>query len=190
MILTKPLILASGSPRRRELMTTLGLPFEVLISDADESFSADTEVRKVPALLAERKADAILQLRPNALVLAADTVVILGEQILNKPADETEAVAMLRTLSGQTHEVHTSFCLAESEGKKTISDVALVTFKGLTDNEIEHYIKNGKPLDKAGAYGIQEWIGLIAVERIKGSYFTVMGLPMHQVWEELKRHFV
>ena len=188
MNLSKSLILASGSPRRRELLTTLGVPFEVLASDTDESFPSEMPVRDVPALLAKRKAEAVLALKPDALVLAADTVVVLENVILNKPLNEEEARKMLRQLSGQVHEVHTAFCLLSSDSKVTVTDVAFVTFKTLSDWEIEFYVASGKPMDKAGAYGIQEWIGLIAVERIEGSYFTVMGLPTHLVWEELMRY--
>lgn len=185
--LKKPLILASGSPRRRELMTTLGFPFEVLVSDVDESFPSTMPVREVPAYLAEIKAEAVLKLRPEAMILAADTVVVLGNDILNKPIDKSEARHMLRRLSGQVHEVHTAFCLMDSQFKVTATDVALVRFKDLNDREIDFYITSGKPLDKAGAYGIQEWIGLVAVGRIEGSYFTVMGLPTHLVWQEMER---
>lgn len=188
MKLSKSLILASGSPRRRELMTTLGIPFEVKVSEADESFPLTLPVREVAAMLARRKAEAVLAEFPQALVLAADTVVILGEEILNKPENKEEATAMLRKLSGKTHEVYTSFCLACDEGMEVVTDVAHVSFKTLTEWEIQYYVDHGKPLDKAGAYGIQEWIGLIAVERIEGSYFTVMGLPMHMVWKKLETH--
>lgn len=185
--LKKPLILASGSPRRRELMTTLGLPFQVLVSDVNESFPPQIPVRQVPAYLAEIKAEAVLSLKPDALILAADTVVVLGNEILNKPMNMEEARKMLRQLSGKIHEVHTAFCLMESGFKVTKTDLALVKFKDLSDWEIDFYIQAGKPLDKAGAYGIQEWIGLIAVEQMEGSYFTVMGLPTHLVWQELGR---
>lgn len=185
--LKKPLILASGSPRRRELMTTLGLPFQVLVSDVNESFPPQIPVRQVPAYLAEIKAEAVLSLKPDALILAADTVVVLGNEILNKPMNMEESRKMLRQLSGKIHEVHTAFCLMESGFKVTKTDLALVKFKDLSDWEIDFYIQAGKPLDKAGAYGIQEWIGLIAVEQMEGSYFTVMGLPTHLVWQELGR---
>jgi len=180
-----PFVLASGSPRRKELLTTLGFPFEVFVSDADESFPEDFSPKLVPALLAERKAEVVLQIKPDSLILASDTVVVLEDLILNKPADETEARMMLKALSGKTHFVYTAFSLMHKNGKITITDRADVTFKSLSSQEIEYYLTNGKPFDKAGAYGIQEWIGLIAVERIEGSYFTVMGLPTHLLWQEL-----
>jgi septum formation protein len=181
----KPLVLASGSPRRKELLTTLGLPFEVFVSDVDESFPESHTPKLVPALLSERKAAAVLKEKPDSLILASDTVVVLGNEILNKPIDKAEAKKMLLSLSGKTHFVYTAFTLKHAEGSLTITDRADVSFKWLSNNEIDYYINNGKPFDKAGAYGIQEWIGLIAVERIEGSYFTVMGLPTHLVWQEL-----
>ena len=184
--LKKPLILASGSPRRRELMDTLGIPFSVLVSDVDESFPSSMAPALVPALLSERKAKAILAIRPDAQILAADTVVVLGGQILNKPVDLAEAEAMLHALSGKTHSVYSAFSVVDSDGLYTTTDRADVTFKSLTNSEIQYYLKNGSPLDKAGGYGIQEWIGLIAVSSIAGSYFTVMGLPVHLVWDVLK----
>jgi len=181
----KSFILASGSPRRKELLDTLGIPFEVFVSDVDESFPTNLGPEQVPGLLSLRKAQAVAIERPDSLILASDTVVVLDGSILNKPKDENEARLMLKSLSGKTHFVYTAFTLLHSEGQKTISDRSNVRFKVLSDNEIDHYIQNGKPYDKAGSYGIQEWIGLIAVERIEGSYFTVMGLPTHLVWKEL-----
>jgi septum formation protein len=181
----KPLVLASGSPRRKELLTTLGLPFHVFVSDVDESFPENLAPHLVPGLLSERKAAAVLKEKPYSLILASDTVVVLGDEILNKPVDDAEARKMLLALSGKTHFVYTAFTLKHAHGSLTFTDRADVTFKTLSNLEIDHYINNGKPFDKAGAYGIQEWIGLIAVERIEGSYFTVMGLPTHLVWQEL-----
>ena len=180
-----PFVLASGSPRRKELLITLGLPFEVFVSDVDESFPEDFSPKLVPAHLSERKAIAVLKEKPDSLILASDTVVVLEDLILNKPMDETEAKMMLESLSGKTHFVYTAFTLMHAHGKITITDSADVSFKKLSQQEIDFYLKTGKPYDKAGAYGIQDWIGLIAVERIEGSYFTVMGLPTHLVWKEL-----
>jgi septum formation protein len=185
---SKPLILASGSPRRKELMQTLGLPFQVLVSDVDESFLPSLSPEMVPALLAERKALEVLKIRPEALVLASDTVVVLDGKILNKPLDLEEAKEMLTFLSGKVHQVFTAFTLAHADSKITQTDRAEVFFKVLSEEETDHYLNTGKPMDKAGAYGIQEWIGLVAVERIEGSYFTVMGLPTHLVWNELKKY--
>ncbi len=181
----RPLILASGSPRRKELMHTLNLPFEVLISDVDESFEPGTIPEQLPGILAERKAEAVLKMNPEALVLAADTVVVMDHHILNKPMDLEEAKKMLQMLSGRMHSVYTAFSLGWEGGQKTIVDRADVYFKSLKESEIQFYLEHGKPLDKAGSYGIQEWIGLVAVERIEGSFFTVMGLPTHLVWKEI-----
>ncbi len=186
----KPLILASGSPRRKELMQTLGLPFGVLVSDAEENFPEDMEPDKVPALLSERKAREILKIRPDALILASDTVVVLEGRIMNKPYHFEEAREMLEALSGKVHSVYTAFTLLASDTCITATDRADVKFKTLSSREIDHYLENGKPLDKAGAYGIQEWIGLIAVEKIEGSFFTVMGLPTHLVWREISAGYL
>lgn len=188
--LTHPLVLASGSPRRQELMKILGFPFDVLISDVEENFPPEMDPYLVPGLLSEKKAKAVLGLRPDALVLSADTVVIANGLILNKPIDHREARQMLTLLSGRTHDVVTAFTLSSCRQSETISDLARVTFKTLSESEIDYYLENGHPLDKAGAYGIQEWIGLIAVEKMEGSYFTVMGLPMHLVWNSLFQNFV
>lgn len=185
-----PLILASGSPRRKELMDTLGLLYTVQVSDVDEDFHEAEKPEKVPALLAERKAGVILSQNPNALVLAADTVVIADGKIMNKPLNMDEARIMLEILSGKVHQVVTSFTLASKRKSETISDTAQVTFKKLLPEEISYYIQHGNPFDKAGAYGIQEWIGLVAVERIDGSYFTVMGLPTHLVWNALLKDYI
>lgn len=181
----KPFILASGSPRRKELLQTLGLPFQVYVSDVEESFPPETSPELVPALLSERKAGKVLSENKESLILASDTVVVLGTEILNKPANFSEAKSMLESLSGKTHFVYTAFTLMTSNGSVSITDRSDVTFKTLKTSEIDYYLETGKPLDKAGAYGIQEWIGLIAVERIEGSYFTVMGLPTHLVWQQL-----
>ena len=181
----RPFILASGSPRRKELLTTLGLPFEILVSDLDESFPLDMSPEAVPSFLSAKKAKAIFSIRPEALILASDTVVVSQHSILNKPLDLHEARVMLELLSGKTHFVYTSFTLIDKNSEKTITDRVDVAFKKLTGKEIDYYLKNGKPADKAGAYGIQEWIGLVAVERIDGSYYTVMGLPTHLLWKAL-----
>ena len=181
----RPLILASGSPRRRELMQTLGLPFQVLVSDADESFPPGLQPVQVPALLSRRKAEAVFRLRPDALVLAADTVVDLGGTILNKPAHAEEARHMLGILSGQTHFVHSAYTLLSDKKVITRTDTASVRIRVLQEAEIGFYVASGRPFDKAGSYGIQDWIGLVAVEAIDGSFFTVMGLPTHRLWSDL-----
>lgn len=186
MLLSFPLILASGSPRRRQLLHDLGFSFQVTVSDADESFGPELDPISVPAMLAERKAMAIWHHHPHHLVLAADTVVEASSIILNKPQDAEEAIQMLELLSGQDHFVHTGISLAEPGGNiQTLTDSTKVTFRQLDRNEIRWYVDHYKPWDKAGAYGIQEWIGMIGVEKMEGSYFTVMGLPTHKVWDLL-----
>ncbi len=183
--LPHPFILASGSPRRKELLNIFQIPFEILVSDADESFDESVLPIELPAMLSERKARAVQEIRPDALILAADTVVDLHGKILNKPTDRQEAESMLKSLSGQIHAVHTSYCLVTPEQKIIRTDTAKVHFRTLSDQEIQWYLNEGKPMDKAGAYGIQEWIGLIAVDKLDGSYFTVMGLPTHLLWQDL-----
>jgi septum formation protein len=180
-----PFILASGSPRRKELLSIFQIPFEILVSDADESFDESVLPIELPAMLSERKARAVQEIRPDALILAADTVVDLNGKILNKPTDRQEAESMLKSLSGQIHAVHTAYCLVTPEQKIIRTDTAKVHFRALSDQEIQWYLNEGKPMDKAGAYGIQEWIGLIAVDKLDGSYFTVMGLPTHLLWQDL-----
>ena len=186
MQLSFPLILASGSPRRRQLLQDLGFSFVVAASDADESFDPNLEPIQVPSLLAERKAMAVWQHHTQHLVLAADTVVDAGSIILNKPQDAEEAIQMLELLSGRDHFVHTGISLVEPGGKiQTLTDSTIVRFRILDKNEIRWYVEHYKPWDKAGAYGIQEWIGMIGVEKMEGSYFTVMGLPTHKFWDLL-----
>ena len=186
MQLSLPLILASGSPRRKQLLQDLGFVFSVSVSDADESFDLEMAPAKVPAMLSERKALSVLQKNPDHLVLAADTVVDAGSIILNKPQDAEEAIQMLELLSGRDHFVHTGISLAEPGGRiQSLTDSTRVVFRQLDRNEILWYVDKYRPFDKAGAYGIQEWIGMIGVERIEGSYFTVMGLPTHKIWDLL-----
>jgi septum formation protein len=180
------LILASASPRRKELLQGMGLAFEVFVSEAPEDFPEETPAGKVPEILAIRKARAVQLVKPDCLILAADTVVEAEGIILNKPADSEEALLMLKRLSGKVHHVHTGYCLLAPGGMISGTDSTAVKFAVLHADEQHHYIKSGKPFDKAGAYGIQEWIGLIGVERIEGSYFTVMGLPTRKIWEGLK----
>jgi septum formation protein len=180
------IILASKSPRRKELIEELGLHFEVLAFDTDESFPPDMPVSEVPVFLAEQKAAPFEGRVDNkSLVITADTIVHIDGKILGKPANYDDAFRMLRLLSGKWHQVTTGVCILTKEKRKSFSAVTRVLFKELTDEEIDFYISNYKPFDKAGAYGIQEWIGFIAVEQIEGSYFNVMGLPVQQLYEEL-----
>jgi septum formation protein len=181
------LVLASASPRRKDLLEGMGLAFEVFVSEAPEDFPEGTPAISVPEILAIRKAEAVQMLKPDCLILAADTVVEADGVILNKPANSEEALLMLERLSGKVHHVHTGYCLLSPGGMISGTDSTAVQFAALHAAEKHHYINSGKPFDKAGAYGIQEWIGLIGVERIEGSYFTVMGLPTHKIWESLKQ---
>ena len=181
-----PFILASNSPRRKEILTQAGFQFAVLPSDVDESFPTDIPPQQVPVMLAERKAQALIESCGNSLVLAADTVVILDNEILNKPADKQDALRMLQKLSGKTHEVVTGIALASPQGIITAADSALVRFRELADWEMEWYVRGGASLDKAGAYGVQDFIGMAGIEKLEGSFYTVLGLPIYQVYQLLK----
>ena len=182
---TRPLILASSSPRRQFLMKEAGFQFLVESPDIDESFPADMDVRLVPKFLAENKARVFEHNITNEIVITADTVVILNNKILNKPLDRSEAISMLTDLSGKTHLVITAVCLFSKGKVDTFDDHTEVTFKKLSQKEIEFYIDTWKPFDKAGAYGAQDWLGMVGIEKINGSYFTVMGMPMHKVYSHL-----
>ena len=183
----RSLILASSSPRRQFLLKEAGFTFVVDSPNIDESFPSSMPLETVPSYLAEKKAKALLPKIKNEIVLASDTVVILGNKILNKPADRNEAIQMLTMLSGETHLVITAVCLLSREKVVSFDDRTEVTFAKLSQSEIEFYIDHYKPFDKAGAYGAQDWLGMIGVEKINGSYFTVMGLPIHKVYQQLMK---
>jgi septum formation protein len=181
------IILASKSPRRRELLEGLGIKFELRTKDTDESFSDSLNPEEVAGFLSEKKAKAFSgELKRGELVIASDTIVVLDREILGKPLDHNEAIQMLQKLSGKMHQVYTAYTLMDEYKIQTITDMTKVFFKDLSNEEIEYYITHYQPFDKAGAYGIQEWIGFTAVEKIEGSYFTVMGLPVHLVYDSLK----
>ena len=184
------IVLASNSPRRKELLAGLGMPFEVRVLDGiDESYPSELPVSEVALYIAGLKANAYRDsLAPDELIITADTVVIVNDEILGKPTDEADAVRMLRELSGCTHQVTTGVCLLTAEKERRFSVTTDVTFKQLTDEEVCHYVNSYKPFDKAGAYGIQEWIGYIGVTGLHGSYYNVMGLPVQRIYSELK-HF-
>lgn len=187
-ITMKKLILASGSPRRQQLLREAGIPFEVRVREVDESFPSDLPPEKVAAFLARKKALASRSfLRKDEILLTADSTVLLGETILNKPVDYGEAVGFLRALSGQMHRVVTGVCLMDSRKERVFSDISRVYFHELSAEEIDYYVSRYEPYDKAGAYAIQEWIGLCRVRKIEGSYFNVMGLPVDRVYEALKK---
>ena len=181
------LILASNSPRRRELLAGLGLDFEVrVIKDIDETYPLDLPVEQIPVYISSQKAKAYQEsTRDDELVITADTVVIVGKNVLGKPHNREEACDMLRMISGRTHQVITGVCLSSNKIHRSLSVSTDVTFKSLAEQEIEYYVDQYKPYDKAGAYGIQEWIGYIGVTSLHGSYFNVMGLPVQRIWQEL-----
>ncbi len=183
------ILLASASPRRQELLHMLGLHFDVMHSkNVDESYPDDLPVDDVASYISQKKADAYLPLiNDNQLLITADTVVINDGFVLGKPADNDEAIDMLHALADHTHKVITGVTIATRQRQITFDAVTEVTFGPLSDEEIESYVMNFSPLDKAGAYGIQEWIGCIAVRNINGSYYNVMGLPIHRLYTELKR---
>nr|WP_314695891.1 Maf-like protein [uncultured Prevotella sp.] len=185
----KHIILASNSPRRRELLSGLDLDFEVkVLSDIEESYPDSLPVVEVAGYISRKKAASYQTLiEDNNLVITADTVVIVGNEVLGKPKDTEEAHRMLRLISGRTHQVITGVCLLTKDKQHSFSVTTDVTFKQLSDDEITYYIEHYKPFDKAGAYGIQEWIGYIGVTSINGSYFNVMGLPVQRLWDEIKK---
>lgn len=182
------IILGSNSPRRRELLSGLGLDFDVkVIEGISENYPENMSVCDVAAYIAGKKADAYtVSLAEDTLVITADTLVIVDDEILGKPADNDDAHRMLSLLSGRTHQVTTGVCILTASGRRVFSVTTDVTFKTLTDTEIDYYINKYKPFDKAGAYGIQEWIGYIGVTGLNGSYFNVMGLPVQRIYQELE----
>lgn len=189
MELTKyRIILASNSPRRKELLSGLDIDYETrVIPDVDESYPNSLSFEMVATYLAEKKASAYQkELKDDELLITADTVVLLEDMILGKPANEYESASILKTLSGKTHKVITAVCLTSTKKQISFSDTSFVTFGKLSDAEIEYYVSKYKPFDKAGAYGVQEWIGYIAVEKIEGSYYNVMGLPVFKLYKKLK----
>lgn len=183
------IILASNSPRRRELMSGLGVEYIVkTLPDIDESFPPELKGGDIPAYIAREKADAYKSLiQPGELIITADTIVWLNDGVLGKPQDKADAANMLRKLSGKCHQVYTGVCLTTQDWQKCFTAVSDVTFATLNDEEIEYYVEKYVPLDKAGAYGVQEWIGFVAVENISGSYFNVMGLPIQRLYRELAK---
>jgi septum formation protein len=181
----RPLILASKSPRRQQLLKDAGFTFEVKSVEVDESYPNDLAPNLVAKFIAEKKAKASQHLLTNELLITADTVVIVDDAILGKPINHFEAKQMLRMMSGRTHLVMTGVTIASKDQLHSFEDTTTVTFREITDDEIDHYINHFKPFDKAGAYGIQEWIGMIGIVRIEGSFFNVMGLPVDKVYSQL-----
>ena len=187
--LSVPLVLASASPRRRQLLARLGLDFDVVPSDADETWPEGVAPGPAVEDLARRKAQTIARDRPEALVLGADTVVVLDGDVLGKPHDEAHARATLARLSGRTHEVFTGIALARADQTVTAHERTRVTFADLAPEEIAAYVATGSPMDKAGAYGIQDDLGSLFVAGIEGDYFNVVGLPLHRLYKSLRAEF-
>ena len=183
------IILGSQSPRRRELMAGLDMPFSCVTIDADESYPPHLQAGDIPLYISRVKAHAYMHaLQSNELLITSDTIVWLDGEMLGKPQDEADAMTMLGRLSGKTHEVYTAVCFANKEGViETFVDCTAVTFKALSAEEIAYYMAQYKPFDKAGAYGVQEWIGYVGVTKMEGSYFNVMGFPISRVYETLQR---
>ena len=181
-------ILGSNSPRRKEILKEIGLDFSVYPSNIDENFNKEMKLENIGVFLAEKKANAIKnELKENDILITADTTVIHNNELLSKPENTLEAKEMLNKLSGKSHKVITGVCLLSKNKKYTFSCETIVTFNNLEIKEIEFYINKFKPFDKAGSYGIQEWIGLIRIEKIEGSYTNVVGLPASMLYTKLKK---
>jgi septum formation protein len=183
----RQIILASRSPRRKELLEGLGLKFEVRTKETDETYPSKLPFEEVAGYISEKKAKAFIgEILDEEVIISSDTIVVLEGCILGKPSDHAEAKEMLKKLSGKSHQVFTAITIMDNQHIETHTDVSKVFFKELTDAEISYYVSRFSPLDKAGAYGIQEWIGFVAVQKIEGSFFTVMGLPVHLVYSKLR----
>ena len=189
-MITYKIILASNSPRRKELLAGIDIPFEVRVIDGiDESYPDTLPTKDIAEYISKKKAAAYREtMAVDELVITADTIVVLGNEVMGKPKDETDACRMLRELSGRTHQVITGVTLTTVDRQTSFSVETDVTFKQLSDEEIAYYVEKYHPMDKAGAYGIQEWIGHIGVTGMKGSYFNVMGLPVQRIYEALKTY--
>lgn len=182
----KKIVLASKSPRRQLLLKELGLDFEIRTKDTEESFDINLKREEIPLYLCEHKANAFAnEINEGEILITADTIVWIKNTVLNKPENKEEAIRMLKLLSGNMHEVITGVCIRSLDKNLCFNTVTKVFFKSLSEQEIEYYLENYQPYDKAGAYGIQEWIGYIGIEKIEGSYFNVMGFPVKEVYEAL-----
>lgn len=180
------LYLASESPRRKELLTQLGFEFEIVKIDCNEIYPLDLPLEKVASYLAELKSKNFRRLHDDEYLLTADTIVVLDDKILGKPKDKSEAKKMLQNLSDKKHEVYTAICLKSNQETITKTDKATIEFSEISEEEMDYYLDNFHPLDKAGSYGIQEWLGMAKIKKINGSFYTIMGLPTHLVYELLK----
>lgn len=182
------IVLGSQSPRRHELLSGLNIPFDIQVIDVEETYPDEMVGVDIPMYLAEKKANAFAEnMDENTLLITADTIVWHEGCVFGKPADRADATRMLKSLSGKVHQVITGVCISTLSKRKTFHVISEVRFSRLTPEEIEYYLDNFNPYDKAGAYGVQEWIGYIGVEYIEGSYFNVMGLPIQRLYNELKR---
>lgn len=180
------LLLASNSPRRKELLSQLGYQFEIVKIDVDESYPANLLPHEIAEYISSKKAQAF-EVNPDEILLTSDTIVALGKKILLKPKSENEAYEMIKSLSGKNHQVFTAFTVKTSKFQATKTSKTDVEFSNISDKEIDFYIKNYKPFDKAGSYGIQEWLGMAKIKNISGSFYSVMGFPVDLVYEELKK---
>lgn len=180
------LLLASNSPRRKELLTQLGYQFDIVKIDVDESYPSDLKPHEIAEYVSAKKAKAF-DVNENEILLTSDTIVALDQKILLKPKDENEAFEMIKSLSGKVHQVYTAFTLKAVDSEISKTSKTDVEFSEISDEEIKFYIKTYKPFDKAGSYGIQEWLGMTKIKNISGSFFSVMGLPVDLVYEELKK---
>ena len=182
-------ILASNSPRRKELLAGLGVDYEVrTLPDVDESYPDTLQGADIPLYIAKEKADAyVAMMQPGELMITADTIVWLDGKVLGKPRDREDALQMLRTMSGRTHEVFTGVCITTTDWQRSFTAQTEVRFATLSEEEIAYYVDKYQPMDKAGAYGVQEWIGYIGVKSISGSFYNIMGLPIQKLYGELKK---
>ncbi len=183
----KKILLASKSPRRQELLKALGISFEIVVVNCDETYPNHLKNEKITDFISETKAKAYSELKKNEILITADTLVVLDDQILGKPKNEAHAFEMIKSLSQNTHQVYTSVSIKSIDQLITISDKTEVSFDFISDDEINYYIENYKPMDKAGAYGIQEWLGFAKVSKIVGCYYNVMGLPLNKLYHTLKK---
>ncbi|MEO9802282.1 MAG: Maf family nucleotide pyrophosphatase [Reichenbachiella sp.] len=183
------LIVASNSARRQQLMRDAGFQFDVHVLDVDESLDETIAANDAAEFLAEKKNRAYRSVFANEIILTSDTIVIANDNILGKPKNEAEAYRMISSMSGKSHEVISGVCISGHDREISFSDITVVQFENLTEEEIRYYIKNYQPYDKAGSYGIQEWLGMIGIQSIQGSFYNVMGLPIHKVYQILRSDF-
>ncbi|MFK8008915.1 MAG: Maf family nucleotide pyrophosphatase [Saprospiraceae bacterium] len=187
-MINRKIILASKSPRRSQLLREAGFQFEIQTRDIEETYPNTLPAEDVAEFLAEKKAEGVKDfIKSNEIILTSDTTVVMGNTIFGKPKDAHDAFDILKTLSGKSHKVITGVCLLSKDKKRIFKGVSKVTFDQLTDQEIRYYIKEYKPFDKAGAYAIQEWIGLCKIKKVKGTYSNIVGLPMRKVYKELMK---